>query len=363
MILTYNVKHGSDFSEELRKAKQIASYAVEYRTFTSRDVKHIGLKSMIANQILRKYGRNRAIKKVGNVSLIIPSQGIKVDRDRHVIAVPCLRLFLPYQFPDFRKVNQIELDGEYARISVSVSENETVEPEHYIGVDLNTTGHVAVASDPQTGKVWKLGKQAEHIHRKYRDIRRTLQKQGRYRVVKRIRDRESRIIRDLNHKISKKIVGVASFLRMGIKLEKLEGIRKTRKQAKSFRYSLNSWSFYQLQRFIEYKAKLQGVAVSYIEPAYTSQMCSRCGRIGDRNGKSFKCPFCGHVEDADVNASFNIALHPVGISQSSTDRDVLEGRIDTPQEATVRTKQTSESPEFIRGECQWIDTHSARIAS
>jgi hypothetical protein len=87
-------------------------------------------------------------------------------------------------------------------------------------------------------------------------------------------------------------------------------------------------------------------------PEYTSQMCSRCGRIGDRSGKGFKCPHCGHVENADVNASFNIALHPIGISQFSTDRDVLEGCIDTPQEATSRTAMTLESPDFSRGECQ-----------
>jgi putative transposase len=340
MILTYKVRHGQDYGGELRMAKQVADHAVRHRTFTSKDVKHIGLKSMIANQILRKYGRSKTIKKVHNVNLIVPSQGIKADHEKHIIAVPCLKLSLPYRFPEFEKVNQIEVDDEYAYISVSVPEKELVVPEHYIGVDLNATGHAAVVGDPQTGKIWKLGKQCQHVHKKYKNIRRSLQKAGKYGMVKRIKDRESRIVRDINHKMSRKIVEIAKEAGCGIKMEDLEGIRKTKKQAKSFRYSLNSWSFYQLRMFVEYKAKLQGILVAYIEPAYTSKSCSRCGHIGDRTGKSFKCPTCGYVENADVNASFNIALRQIGVSQSDVERDMSEGSTDTPQEATVRTTQT-----------------------
>ena len=34
----------------------------------------------------------------------------------------------------------------------------------FIGVDLNTTGHIAVVSNPDTGKVWKLGKAAKNTY-------------------------------------------------------------------------------------------------------------------------------------------------------------------------------------------------------
>ncbi len=43
---------------------------------------------------------------------------------------------------------------------------------------------------------------------------------------------------------------------------------------------------------IPQKARLQGVEVDYVEPAYTSKICSRCGHIGNRDGKLFKCPHC-----------------------------------------------------------------------
>ena len=81
----------------------------------------------------------------------------------------------------------------------------------------------------------------------------------------------------------------------------------------------------------------------------TSKECSRCGGIGIREGKSFKCLTCGHVDHADVNASFNIALCPPlveSIGQLHADRDACKGSTDTPRGATPRTTETPEPPSF-----------------
>ena len=338
MILTYKVKHNNDFSKELKKARTIAEIALDHhpQLLTTKHVKYIGLKSVIANQVLRKYGRNKTIKRVRSVKLTLPNQGIKLNQTERVIRIPSLNVDFEYKFPNaFDKINQIEIDNEYFYVSVTVIEKELVVPESFIGVDLNTTEHVAVAANPQTGKILKLGKKAEHIHKKYREIRRKLQRKDKYRKVKQIKNRESRIARELNHQISRRIVDTAYTENCGIRLEDLSGIRHRVKAAKSFRYSLHSWSFYQLKTMIEYKAKLLGVKVEYVNPAYTSQTCSRCGSLGKRQGKEFKCPKCGHVDHADVNAAFNIAKTSTSIGQSCVDRDAQEGSTDTPRSAMV----------------------------
>ncbi|MGI0102864.1 MAG: RNA-guided endonuclease InsQ/TnpB family protein [Nitrosotalea sp.] len=358
MILTYKIKHGRDFSDDLRKAKQIATYAIKTKSRTSKDVRHIGLKSVIANQILRKYSR-RGIKGTKSVKLTVPRVGVKLDDSTKTAYIPSLKLDIDCSYmPDFLKIRQVELGPEYAYCSVDVQEKPTTRPEKFIGVDCNTTGHVAVAAIPHTGKIHKLGKEALHMRTKYKNIRKRLQKQGKYSMLAGIKRRESNILRTLNHKISARIVEIAVSEKSGIRFEKLKGIRKNKKHSKKFRYSLNSWSYYQLQQFVAYKARKQGIEVAYTAPAYTSKTCSRCGSLGNRQEKLFQCVRCGHADHADVNAAFNIGK-PVShcaldyiqnMGRLHIESDVCKGSTDTPpvlvrqhyKTAIARMRQTVE---------------------
>ena len=342
MILTYKIKHGKDFSREISLAKKVAEYALQNKSLSSKDVKHLGLKSAISNQILRKYSRNKTIKQVKSVNLTIPSQGIKISDNE--IQIPCLKLTLPIFFDNsFQKINQIEINKEYAFISVSYKETPQYQPKQIIGIDRNTTHHVLVASNIDTGKVMKLGKECQHIHYKYKNMRKQFQKQSKLRLVKKIKNRESRIIRNLNHNFSKHLVLNAKENQATLVFENLKHIRRTAKSKKKQRYSLNSWSFYQLAQMIEYKAKKYGVPIAYVEPQYTSQRCSKCGHIeeSNRKGNKFHCTKCGMVEDSGANAGFNIAyLHKFGIPRFSIDSDMLKGNTDIPKEAPSWTKTT-----------------------
>jgi putative transposase len=322
MILTYKFHHNKDLTDHLDTAYQVAKFVVDNKIKSPNTslVKHIRgeLPSTIACQVMKKYGHQKRIKNVHNIMLTVPGQGVKHFPETNSIWMPCIKLHMENMIPvQFTKINQVELDKDYAYISVTVPEEPEMIPyTSVIGVDRNTTGHIVVTANPANGQVRKFGKKALHIHTKYRNIRRRLQKIGNYHKVKLMRNRENRIVKDLNHKISKELVSMAKVQHAALVFEDLNGIRNTKKQNRSFKPSLHSWSFYQLQTFVEYKAKLLGVPVIYVDPAYTSQDCSICGERGQRYKKDFKCPACGHVDHADVNAAFNIAKR----QQSMIDR-------------------------------------------
>jgi len=72
---------------------------------------------------------------------------------------------------------------------------------------------------------------------------------------------------------------------------------------------LHRWSFRRLQAIIEYKAKLKGIRVVYVDPAHTSSLCPICrGRLSPNGHRIMKCKNCGFSADRDVVESWNIRL-------------------------------------------------------
>jgi IS605 OrfB family transposase len=129
------------------------------------------------------------------------------------------------------------------------------------------------------------------------------------RILKRLSGKEYRYQTWINHQISKEVVTQAKASGSAIVLEDLKGIRDrtNRRLRKSQRGLHNTWAFYQLRAFIEYKARRAGVQVALVDPRYTSQTCSVCQHIGSRRGERFTCTNCGSVMDADLNGALNIA--------------------------------------------------------
>ncbi|WP_037680990.1 RNA-guided endonuclease TnpB family protein [Streptomyces griseus] len=183
------------------------------------------------------------------------------------------------------------------------------DPQGFIGVDLGIA-NIATTSTGHRHSGRRLNRTREND----RKLRTRLQQKGTRsakRRAKRHAGKEARRTRDINHKISKHIVAEAQRTGRGIALEDLGGIRERARLKKPQRVTMNSWAFGQLAEFIAYKARRAGVPVVYVNPAYTSQECSRCHHIDKRNRPRqavFTCRSCGFVEHADLNASHTISL-------------------------------------------------------
>ena len=129
------------------------------------------------------------------------------------------------------------------------------------------------------------------------------------RLQKRLSGKERRFQNWQNHQISKTIVKTAKEEKRTIRMENLTGIKDRTKVQKKYRYRHHSWAFYQLRLQIEYKATIVGVKFETIDPAYTSQECSLCHKLGKRNALVFQCTNsnCHVTLDADHNGAVNIA--------------------------------------------------------
>lgn len=113
-------------------------------------------------------------------------------------------------------------------------------------------------------------------------------------------------MKDIDHKLSHDIVATAAAHNVKtIKLEQLQNIRSTTRTSRKNNHGLHNWSFYRLAKFIEYKAKLAGIEVLYVNPAYTSQRCPVCGNVHHANDRDYTCK-CGYHIHRDILGAVNI---------------------------------------------------------
>ena len=220
----------------------------------------------------------------------------------------------------------------FLNIVFSKSVTDPVSNGKFIGIDRGVK-RIAVTSD----KRFFGGGHVKQVARRYQRLRSVLQSKGHSgkRHLVKIKNKENRFRRDINHCIAKQIV---STLKPGttIVLEDLTNInkntvkrfKKTDTINRSRQRDRMSWSFYQLELFLSYKSFDRGCLIEFVKAANTSRRCSECGHISadSRQCQSvFRCVSCGYQVNADLNASFNIVhKHLKAICYSD------EGLINTP---------------------------------
>lgn len=95
----------------------------------------------------------------------------------------------------------------------------------------------------------------------------------------------------------------------GVSVLRRENLKNVRKYRRLSRF-MQAWTYRDIVSYIDAYCEEQNVFVQTVNPAYTSQRCSRCGWVqkANRKGKMFECRRCSFTTDSDFNASCNIAL-------------------------------------------------------
>jgi len=180
-----------------------------------------------------------------------------------------------------------------------------------MGVDLGLKVPAVVVTESAKTKFFGNGRENKYVKRKHRSKRKKLGKAKQPKVIKNLDDKEQRWMKDKDHKISREIINFAIRNNVSvIRLEKLTNIRNTARTSRKNEKNLHTWSFYRLAQFIEYKANLAGIAVEYVDPKYTSQICPNCATQNKAKDRKYKCS-CGYRTHRDRVGAINIINAPV----------------------------------------------------
>jgi len=220
---------------------------------------------------------------------------------------------------EINSVTVIERDGHlYGRVALTLEIPEPVGVTP-VGVDLNET-NALVAVDADGNELFISGlatkvKNKRTMQTTARVQRKLAAKKAEgqdthsvRRALKRLGGRRKRRTRDFARVAAKTLVQWAPSDAVLV-FEDLSRIPRAEKgltRGVALRRRLSVWQHGAIREAVTSKAEMRGLAIVYINPAYTSQNCARCGLRGERHRHTFTCPSCGHEAHADVNAAINI---------------------------------------------------------
>lgn len=213
-------------------------------------------------------------------------------------------------------------------VTVDIPETKnTIIKGKVMGVDLGVVhpAYLAVDDGPERSLIGDgdaFQKQRDVFRRRFKELQRCQLTQGGHgrkhktKATEILRGKERNWVQTENHRISREIVNLAIRWKVeSIQMENLKGFGKNSEGEVETKHKrlLGRWSYFELQKNIEYKAQMAGIKVVYVNPAYTSLTCHVCGKKGDRTERdtficlNTECSCYGKPQDADMNAAINIA--------------------------------------------------------
>lgn len=230
------------------------------------------------------------------------------------------------------------LKNRLIKVSIPV-EKKTADYEYteIIGVDIGETELIHTSDDISYGSfkemtalydnivLPKLGNRSKlkALMRKYRkELKKTTSEERKHKLRKKIgninkmlqgRKSLNRVLRKYSHAVESEIsCAVKSFVNdikdrnVLVSIENLNILQFDRGRKNNRRDS--NWARGQLLEKIKEKLTWIGKKIVEVEPAYSSQECPVCHYTDrkNRNGKHFKCQYCGYEDDADHVGAINV---------------------------------------------------------
>jgi IS605 OrfB family transposase len=222
-------------------------------------------------------------------------------------------------------------------ITKAVEDFQKENVRHVVGIDRGLR-FLTVSYDEQGKTEFVSGRKIATKRHKFQEVRKQLQSKGTKsakRRLKAISGRENRWMSDVNHRISKTLVEKYGKDTLFV-LEDLTGVSfedSNLSRIAKQNYDLRSWSFYQLEQFLTYKAHENRSEVLKVSARYTSQRCPKCGTIHkenrDHHRHLYSCQ-CGYRSNDDRIGAMNIQL--LGTMWISGDNNPRYERISTTSE-------------------------------
>ncbi len=127
------------------------------------------------------------------------------------------------------------------------------------------------------------------------------------RAKARMKAKHARVLRDIEHKISRAIVDGAVERQAGtIVLGDVRDIADGVALSKLTNQKISGWSHGTIRAYVEYKAQAEGIRLVLQNEHYTSQTCPQCGNRHKPRGRVYTCGQCGFSGHRDVVGQINI---------------------------------------------------------
>ena len=223
-----------------------------------------------------------------------------------------------YKFGTAKLVNKHGKYYLHIPVTYEVEESNISDICNVVGIDRGIN-FVVATYDSKHESGFVSGKAIKQKRANYSRIRKELQMRhtpSSRRRLKAIGQRENRWMQDINHQVSKALATGNPKHTLFV-LEDLTGIRNVTERVKTKdRYVSVSWSFYDLEQKLIYKAKQNQSSVIKVDPRYTSQCCPACGHTEKSNRNKrihlFTCKNCGYTSNDDRIGAMN--LYRMGIN-------------------------------------------------